>query len=150
MVTRITSLAAREKSLHNFVSNLGQPAIAVNDVLQGNFSRSWNTLQRFVINTTVGGAGLFDVATDWNRPSHPADFGQTLGVVGRGSWPERSIAALWPSNLRDSVGKAVDLFTNPTNFITGGAAATISTASGGAGFIDGRAGLVEHDSPSGT
>jgi phospholipid-binding lipoprotein MlaA len=68
------------KSLHNFVSNLSQPAIAVNDVLQGNFSRSWNTLQRFVINTTVGGAGLFDVATDWDRPGHLADFGQTLGV----------------------------------------------------------------------
>ena len=56
------------KNIHNFVSNLSQPGIAVNDVLQGNFSRSWNTLQRFVINTTVGGAGLFDVATDWNRP----------------------------------------------------------------------------------
>jgi phospholipid-binding lipoprotein MlaA len=45
------------KSIHNFVSNLSQPGIAVNDVLQGNFSRSWNTLQRFVINTTVGGGG---------------------------------------------------------------------------------------------
>src|SRR6266478_1629395 len=60
------------KSLHNFVSNLGQPAIAVNNVLQGNFSRSWKTIQRFAINTTVGGAGLFDVATDWNRPGHLA------------------------------------------------------------------------------
>ena len=53
-----------QKSIHNFSSNLGQPAVAQNDVLQGNFGRSWNTIQRFVINTTVGGAGLFDVATD--------------------------------------------------------------------------------------
>jgi phospholipid-binding lipoprotein MlaA len=52
-----------------------------------------------------------------------------------------------PSNVRDSVGKAVDLLTNPTNFIPGGAAATISTASGGAGFIDGRAGLLSTTVP---
>jgi len=49
------------KSIHNFVSNLGQPSIAVNDALQGNFSRSWNTIQRFAINTTVGGVGRFRV-----------------------------------------------------------------------------------------
>jgi phospholipid-binding lipoprotein MlaA len=52
-----------------------------------------------------------------------------------------------PSNVRDGVGKAVDLFTNPTNFIPGGAAATISTASGGVGFIDRRAGLLSTTVP---
>src|SRR5216684_4125746 len=135
------------KSLHSFVSNLGQPAIAVNDVLQGNFSRSWNTLQRFVINTTVGGAGLFDVATDWDRPGHLADFGQTLGVWGIGPGPSVQLPLFGPSNVRDSVGKAVDLLTNPTNFIPGGAAATISTASGGVGFIDRRSGLLSTTVP---
>src|SRR5216684_6479621 len=135
------------KSLHNFVSNLGQPAIAANDVLQGNFSRSWNTLQRFVINTTVGGAGLFDVATDWDRPGHLADFGQTLGVWGIGPGPSVQLPLFGPSNVRDSVGKAVDLLTNPTNFIPGGAAATISTASGGVGFIDRRSGLLSTTVP---
>jgi len=136
-----------QKSIHNFVSNLSQPGIAVNDVLQGNFSRSWNTLQRFVINTTVGGVGLFDVATDWNRPGHIADFGQTLGVWGVGPGPSVQLPLFGPSNVRDSVGKAVDLFTNPTNFIPGGAAATISTASGGVGFIDRRAGLLSTTVP---
>jgi phospholipid-binding lipoprotein MlaA len=63
------------KSLHNFVANLKEPAIAVNDVLQANFSRAWNTTQRFVVNSTVGGAGLFDVASDWDLPRHEADFG---------------------------------------------------------------------------
>jgi len=136
------------KSLHNFVSNLGQPAIAVNDVLQGNFSRSWNTLQRFVINTTVGGAGLFDVATDWDRPGHLADFGQTLGVWGVGPGPSVQLPLFGPSNVRDSVGKVIDLVSNPTNFIIpGGAAATVSTATGGVGFIDGRAGLLSTTVP---
>jgi phospholipid-binding lipoprotein MlaA len=135
------------RSIHNFVSNLGQPAIAVNDVLQGNFNRSWNTIQRFAINTTVGGVGLFDVATDWNRPGHIADFGQTLGVWGVGPGPSVQLPLFGPSNVRDSVGKAVDLFTNPTNFVPGGAAATIGTARGGVGFIDRRAGLLSTTVP---
>jgi phospholipid-binding lipoprotein MlaA len=136
-----------QKSIHNFVSNLGQPAIAVNDVLQGNFSRSWNTLQRFVINTTVGGAGLFDVATGWDRPGHLADFGQTLGVWGVGPGPSVQLPLFGPSNARDSVGKVIDLASNPTNFIPGGAAATVSTATGGVGFIDRRANLLSTTGP---
>ena len=136
-----------QKSIHNFVSNLSQPGIAVNDVLQGNFSRSWNTLQRFVINTTVGGAGLFDVATDWDRPGHLADFGQTLGVWGIGPGPSVQLPLFGPSNLRDSVGKVIDTLSNPTNFIPGGAAATVSTATGGVGFIDRRANLLSTTVP---
>jgi phospholipid-binding lipoprotein MlaA len=135
------------KTLQNFVSNLGQPAIAVNDALQGNFSRSWNTIQRFAINTTVGGAGLFDVATDWDRPGHIADFGQTLGVWGIGPGPSVQLPLFGPSNVRDSVGKVIDLVSNPTNFIPGGAAATIGTATGGVGFIDRRAGLLSTTVP---
>jgi phospholipid-binding lipoprotein MlaA len=135
------------KSIHNFTGNLRQPAIAVNDALQGNFSRSWNTLQRFVINTTVGGAGLFDVATDWNRPGHLADFGQTLGVWGVGPGPSVQLPLFGPSNVRDSVGKVIDMVSNPANFIPGGAAATVGSATGAAGFIDGRAGQLSTTVP---
>lgn len=132
-----------QKSVHNFVGNLRQPAVAVNDVLQGNFSRSWNTIQRFAINTTVGGAGLFDVATDWNRPGHSADFGQTLGVWGIGPGPSVQLPLLGPSNVRDSVGKVVDMVANPTNFIPGSAIATVGTVSGVAGAVDGRARMLK-------
>lgn len=128
-----------QKSIHNFTSNLGQPAVALNDVLQGNFGRSWNTLQRFVINTTVGGAGLFDVATDWDRPAHAADFGQTLGVWGIGPGPSVQLPLGGPSNVRDTVGKAISLVANPTNLIPGGAATTVVTVAGAANAIDGRA-----------
>jgi phospholipid-binding lipoprotein MlaA len=129
-------------SIHNFVGNLGQPSIAINDALQGNFSRAWNTTQRFAINTTVGGAGLFDVASDWNRPEHSADFGQTLGVWGIGPGPAVQLPLLGPSNVRDSVGKIAGLVTNPVNFVPGGAAATVGMAGGGLGFVDGRAVLL--------
>lgn len=130
-----------QKSIHNFASNLGQPAVALNDVLQGNFSRGWNTIQRFAINTTVGGAGLFDVATDWDRPGHKADFGQTLGVWGIGPGPSVQLPLLGPSNVRDSIGKVVDIVASPTNMI-GGAAATVGMVSGAAGAVDGRARML--------
>ncbi len=128
-----------QKSIHNFASNLGQPAVALNDVLQGNFGRSWNTIQRFTINTTVGGLGLFDVATDWDRPGHRADFGQTLGVWGVGPGPSVQLPLFGPSNARDSIGTVVDFVGNPTNFIPGGTIATVGMAAGAAGMVDGRA-----------
>lgn len=131
-----------QKSVHNFTSNLGQPAVALNDVLQGNFSRSWNTIQRFVINTTVGGAGLFDVATDWDRPGHSADFGQTLGVWGVGPGPSVQLPLFGPSNVRDSAGKVVDFVANPMALISGGAIATVDTAAKAAGVVDGRARML--------
>ncbi len=127
-------------SLHNFVSNLGQPAVAVNDVLQGSFGRAWTTTQRFAVNTTVGGLGLFDVATGWNRPGHQADFGQTMGVWGVGPGPTVQLPLFGPSNVRDSFGTAVGLVTNPTTFIPGGAVVGVSSA--GVGVVDGRANLL--------
>ncbi len=128
-----------QKSIHNFTKNLSQPTVALNDVLQGNLSRSWNTIQRFVINTTIGGAGLFDVATDWDRPGHEADFGQTLGVWGVGPGPSVQLPLLGPSNVRDTVGMVVDIVANPTTLIPGSAITTVNTVATGAGVVDGRA-----------
>jgi phospholipid-binding lipoprotein MlaA len=125
--------------VHNFVDNLAQPSVAVNDILQGNIHRAWNTTQRFGLNTTIGGLGFFDVATDWDRPEHSADFGQTLGVWGVAPGPAVQLPLLGPSNARDSVGKIVDFATKPTNYIPGGAVATVSMASGGLGAVDSRA-----------
>jgi phospholipid-binding lipoprotein MlaA len=130
------------KSIHNFVSNLKEPSILVNDALQANFSRAWNTTQRFVINTTAGGAGLFDVATDWDRPHHEADFGQTFGVWGIGTGPSVQLPIFGPSNVRDTVGKVGDLLANPLSFIPGGAMTGIEVAGGVGGAVDGRANLL--------
>lgn len=127
--------------LHNFVANLEEPGIAVNDVLQGNVSRAWNTTQRFAVNTTVGGAGLFDVATGWDRPRHEADFGQTLGVWGVAPGPAVQLPLFGPSNVRDAVGKVGGIVLNPLSLV-GGAASTVTTASGGVGLVDGRSRLL--------
>ncbi len=129
-------------SLHNFVANLREPGIAVNDTLQANFGRAWNTTQRFVINSTVGGAGLFDVASDWDRPHHDADFGQTFGVWGIGTGPSVQLPLFGPSNVRDTVGKVGDFLANPVSFIPGGTMSTIELAGTGVGAVDGRADLL--------
>jgi phospholipid-binding lipoprotein MlaA len=131
------------RSIHNFVSNLGQPVVAVNDLLQGNFSRAWNTTQRFAINTTVGGAGLFDVATGWDHPAHKADFGQTLGVWGIGPGPAVQLPLFGPSDVRDGVGQIVGLVTDPANFVPASTAVTaVRITSGTVGFVDSRANLL--------
>jgi phospholipid-binding lipoprotein MlaA len=133
-----------QRRVRNFASNLHQPSIALNDVLQGHLQCSWITVQRFTINSTAGGAGLFDVATDWNRPGHPADFGETLAVWGAGTGPAVQLPLLGPSNVRDGIGKAADFLTNPVTLATGGngVATLITTTSGVTGFVDNRAQLL--------
>ena len=129
-------------SIHNFTANLKEPEIAINDTLQGNFSRAWNTTERFAINTTVGGAGLFDVATDWDRPYHDADFGQTFGVWGIGTGPSVQLPIFGFSNVRDAIGKVGDALANPLTFIPGGAMTTIEVTGGVGGTVDRRANLL--------
>jgi phospholipid-binding lipoprotein MlaA len=127
-------------SVHNFGQNLKQPFVMVNDVLQGNMSRAWSTTQRFVVNTTVGGAGLFDVASGWDLPPHDADFGQTLGVWGVEPGPSVQLPLLGPSNVRDTVGTAFGLLGDPVGYIPG--MQTVQLVSAGTDAVDGRARLL--------
>ena len=131
------------RSVGNFASNLSEPRVFLNDVLQGNVSRAWNTTQRFAVNSTLGAAGLFDVATDWGLPKHDADFGQTLGVWGVGTGPSVQLPLLGPSNVRDAVGGVVGIVTNPLSFIPGGAITAVTSVGTGAGIVDGRAQVLD-------
>jgi phospholipid-binding lipoprotein MlaA len=92
--------------IRNFTNNLGEPIVFINDILQGNIKRAWNTTQRFAVNTAVGGIGFVDVATTLGRPHHDADLGQTFGVWGIEPGPAVQIPLLGPSNLRDAFGLA--------------------------------------------
>jgi phospholipid-binding lipoprotein MlaA len=131
-----------QKSLHNATRNLKAPVVLVNDTLQANFGRAWTTTQRFAVNSTVGGAGLFDVATDWNLPSHDADFGQTFGVWGIGPGPSLQLPLLGPSNVRDAAGIAVGFVADPLNYVPGGAIQTIQLAGAGVSAVDQRAEML--------
>ena len=76
-----------QNRLHDFLINLRGPVIEINDILQGNFSRGWVTLQRFVVNTTVGGLGLFDVASDWEIAASRRGSRRDLGYGASATVP---------------------------------------------------------------
>ncbi len=91
----------------NFFSNLFEPTSTVNALLQGKPKLAAKSLGRFLINSTVGVLGIFDVATPMDLPEHNEDFGQTFAVWGVGSGPYIMLPFLGPSNLRDFGGTIV-------------------------------------------
>lgn len=105
------------KGVGNFVDNLGEPVTFVNDVLQLKPKRAGKTVGRFVINTTVGVLGVFDVAGNAGLPRESEDFGQTLGRYGAEPGPYVFIPVLGPSSVRDVGGRVVDGFINPLNTV---------------------------------
>jgi phospholipid-binding lipoprotein MlaA len=125
--------------LHDLLANLEEPEIEVNDLLQGNFDRGWITFQRFIVNTTAGGLGLFDVARRWDLPFHDADYGQTLAVWGVGTGPYLVLPVFGPSNVRDAVGTGLGFVLDPLGFVGGANAAYAGYARGATGAVDDRA-----------
>ena len=106
-----------KSGISNFFENLGTPAIAVNQLLQGKPVRSLSDTGRFLVNTTLGVGGLIDVATHAGFAKHDEDFGQTLGVWGADSGSFLMLPFLGPSSVRDSLGFAVDGLMNPIRFV---------------------------------
>lgn len=103
--------------VHNFLQNLTSPVSFVNAVLQGDFHQSMITFWRFVINSTWGVGGLFDIAGQEGLVERKEDFGQTLGTYGVGSGPYIVWPIFGPSSLRDTGGTVVDIFTDPINYL---------------------------------
>lgn len=102
----------------NFFDNLLYPVRLINNLLQGKFENSWHETKRFLLNTTIGFAGLSDVATlHFDMPKYNEDFGQTLGVWGVSEGPYIVWPILGPSNLRDTFGLVGDYFVDPLNYI---------------------------------
>ena len=101
-------------SVSNFFDNLTEPRNTINNILQGKIGDGFVSLVRFVINTTVGVVGLFDVADKMDLKAAPEDFGQTLAVWGVPSGPYIVWPFLGPSTIRESVGSGADIFSQPT------------------------------------
>jgi phospholipid-binding lipoprotein MlaA len=99
----------------NFVNNLGEPVTFANEVLQGKLGNAAGTVGRFVINTTVGIAGIFNPAGAIGIERTDEDFGQTLGVWGVESGPYLVLPFLGASSPRDLVGVGADMALNPLN-----------------------------------
>jgi len=68
-----------KKGIHNVLENLGEPVTMINEVVQGDPSRAATTLARFLVNSTLGLAGLFDVATSFGLTKTKEGAGNTVG-----------------------------------------------------------------------
>jgi len=101
--------------VRNVLSNLGEPLVFVNDLLQLKIGRAGKTLGRFVINSTLGLGGLFDNAKrrPFNLPHHNNSLGDTLGFYGVGPGPYLYLPILGPTTLRDAMSGQLESMLLP-------------------------------------
>jgi phospholipid-binding lipoprotein MlaA len=129
-----------QDGIRNALRNLRTPIILANDLFQGETDRAGTTVSRFLVNSTMGLGGLFDVAARMGMQYHDEDFGQTLAVHGVGEGPYLMLPLFGPSNPRDLAGMIVDTFLDPltyVGFVT--KVKNIDLAATGVGALDERA-----------
>ena len=103
-----------ENSVSNFASNLSLPGKVVNNILQLDIPAAANNTARFVVNSTIGLAGLFDPSDSLGFEERSTDFGQTLQLWGFAEGAYIEIPLVGPSNMRDGMGLFVDMMLDPT------------------------------------
>ena len=101
------------KGISNLFSNLREPIVILNDLLQGKLKQAGSDLGRFLMNSTVGLYGLLDVADKAGLKKHDEDFGQTLGKWGVKDGPYLVLPFFGPSGLRDGFGLVADVQVDP-------------------------------------
>lgn len=124
------------QSVTNFFGNINDIGITLNDFFQLKMLQGGMDLSRFLINTTAGVGGLFDVASKINLPKHNDDFGQTLGFWGMPSGNYLVLPLLGPSSPRDAVGLLGDALLNPLTYISFGSSAAVGAAITGAKAVE--------------
>ncbi len=114
---RRTVPAGGREAVHNFLHNLKSPVTLVNNLLQGDVKRAAETSFDFVVNSTAGVLGLFDVTGhDDGLTVHEEDLGQTFAVWGVGTGPYLVLPFHGPSNVRDTVGMLGDRYFDPFEY----------------------------------
>jgi phospholipid-binding lipoprotein MlaA len=111
--------------IHNVLSNLGTPVELSNDILDAKPRRAGDTTMRFLLNTTIGVVGIFDVAKDLGYPDHDNDYGATLALWGVSEGPFLFLPVLGPSNPRDFLGTGLGIVTDPFTWVGQGTAVTV-------------------------
>ena len=101
----------------NIFSNLRFAPRFLNNVFQGKVKGAGIEVGRFLINSTVGLAGFFDLATKIDLVTPEEDFGQTLGFYGVKPGPYLVLPLLPPFTVRDFTGYVGDIFLNPINWL---------------------------------
>lgn len=103
--------------IDNVLDNLGTPVKLGNDMLAGKPRRAGDTTMRFLINTTAGMLGFFDVASGLGFKKHDTDFGLTLGSWGVSEGPYLFLPILGPSSPRELTGFVTDLAADPFTWV---------------------------------
>jgi phospholipid-binding lipoprotein MlaA len=103
--------------LHNLLDNLGGPVTVANDLLQIRLKDAGTAAGRFLVNSTVGVAGIFDVATDWGMPGRNRDFGETMGTYGVPPGPYLVLPFRGSTDVRDFAGNYIDGFVSPLRYV---------------------------------
>lgn len=111
-----------QQSVHNILENLGEPVTMVNEIVQGDPGRAITTLARFIVNSTIGIAGIFDVATSMGLTKTKEGAGNTVGYYA-GLEPENGgfylvLPLAGPSNARDAAGLMADYAVDPFRILT--------------------------------
>ena len=106
-----------ETGVSNVFDNIRDIPNFINNLLQGKGKDSLSDLSRFVINSTLGIAGLWDPASSMGLVKHDEDFGQTLAYWGVPDGPYLMLPILGPSTVRDTSALPVDSQLNPINYI---------------------------------
>ncbi len=99
--------------ISNFFSNLRAPVTITNQLLQGRGADAWDSLGRFLMNSTLGIGGLFDPASKAMVPRRNEDFGQTLGAWGWRRSRYVELPFFGPRTVRDVFGLAGDIPLSP-------------------------------------
>ncbi len=106
-----------DQGVTNFFSNIDDIGVTINDFLQGKFAQGAADAGRFLLNTTIGLAGFFDVAETVDLKKHNEDFGQTLGVWGVPTGPYLVLPFFGPSTPRGAGGLVGDAAMNPISYL---------------------------------
>jgi phospholipid-binding lipoprotein MlaA len=108
---------APQRGVRNFFRNLGYPVTLLNSLLQGNMERAFTSTGRFLMNSSIGLLGFFDVATKVGIPSYEEDFGQTLATWGWEDSRYLVMPFLGPYTVRDLLGRSFYGYFHPINYM---------------------------------
>ena len=97
-----------QNGIYNAATNLDEPSSTVNNMLQGNVEDSGNAFARFLINSTAGIFGLFDVASQIGLTRKQDEFGEVLATYGVNDGPYLMLPGIGPTTVRHEVGDFID------------------------------------------
>jgi len=99
--------------LNNISMNFSLPGYSLNYMLQGELKSASKSSMKFLVNSTLGVAGIYDASSQMGLKSEKTDFGETMAKWGIGEGPYLDILVLGPSNQRDGIGRMVDIVFDP-------------------------------------